>query len=96
MEKLTTAQVIDAIPGSICPGGEASRIVEVCGAHCPGRDAVAYALRAAGVSVEQNGCHGSRGGCSQSGELSQGTYATVQQRSDAGLRPQEVIVNVSR
>ena len=96
MEILTTAQVIDSIPGSICPGGDASRAVELCGANCPDKDAATYALRAAGVSVEQNGCHGSRGGCSQAGELSQGTYATVQQRTETGLRAQEVIININR
>lgn len=99
MEKLTVGQVVDGIDGSVCPGGEASRVVDVCGANCPGREAVALALRAAGISVAQRGCHGPRGGgCAQNGTLAAhetAAYATVPQRTDHGVEYVETIVTVN-
>lgn len=92
METLKTSQVVDEIPGGIYFG--ADRAVTVCGANCVGREQVVMALREAGVSVEQNGCHGAIGGCAMNGVLDQGAYATLQRQTTEGIRPIEVAIQV--
>ncbi|RTK93260.1 hypothetical protein EKI60_06145 [Candidatus Saccharibacteria bacterium] len=92
MDTLTSVQVAESIPGSLAPGGTEAQTVKVCGSACIDRDAVALALRQAGVAVQQDGCHGTRGGCSQNGILFEGTYATVPVREETGIVPTEVVV----
>lgn len=93
MEALTSSQVACSIPGGI--DFSDMRAVNVCGANCPDREQVAQELREQGVSVHQNGCHGMIGGCAVAGVLTEGTYATVPERTETGVRMTEVVVRTN-
>lgn len=94
MEELYPEQVAQSISGGIYyADGKTDRTVFVCGANCPDKDEVTAQLRADGMTVKQNGCHGSIGGCAMNGTLKAGTYATVpEQTADSGSLHNEVII----
>lgn len=75
MNKLTTSELAGSVSGAIDPGGKEA--VGICGSRCPDREAIASVLRGAGISVTEVSCLGTRGGCSSSGDLPEGSYATA-------------------
>lgn len=75
MNKVTTSELAYSVSGAIDLDGKEA--VGICGSRCPDRKAIAGVLREAGVSVTELGCLGTQGGCSSSGDLPEGSYATI-------------------
>lgn len=92
MQSIKADILAETIPGGIDLNNDHQ--VNVCGSKCPDSNAIACILRSSGVSVVEDGCHGTRGGCSTNGALIEGTYASVPVQTDTGLHRTEVTIIV--